>query len=413
MRYASRGSLVLLVMAVAVAVHAADLTTADGKKITGDVVAVGPDGVTLRTGMAEATIPGTDILLVDLGHPVAAAKPGTRYHEVELTDGTRLLCASYSVTGKTFEAELLAGPDGVPPPTIAIPLANVFYVCRGADDEAYRAEWKKMLQTRGKRDLYVIRQLAGLNFLQGTILGGSADGKLLTFEKEDGTRDELRQSRATGGLVFSQPPPAEVPATLCKVLDVFGNTLLARAIDLTDTGVKVTTVSGVVANYPTAAGVAKLDYSKGNIAYLSDLVPKVNAPEPPAEEAGLTLGIRAPYIADTAPAGDPLNLGNVTYPKGLWVPAGTILTYTLGGDFREFRAVAGIHDQFGNSTTEVKVTIEADGRVLFADTLRRKDGPKDVTLDVLNVQQLRIRVESDAPFFNGSQAVLADARVTK
>jgi hypothetical protein len=45
--------------------------------------------------------------------------------------------------------------------------------------------------------------------------------------------------------------------------------------------------------------------------------------------------------------------------------------------------------------------------------VKRKDKPKGVTLDIKNIQQLRILVESDSPFFNGSQAVLADARVQK
>jgi len=45
--------------------------------------------------------------------------------------------------------------------------------------------------------------------------------------------------------------------------------------------------------------------------------------------------------------------------------------------------------------------------------VRRKNKPKVVSLDVKNVKTLRVLVESDAPFFNGSQAVLADARVQK
>jgi hypothetical protein len=176
-------------------------------------------------------------------------------------------------------------------------------------------------------------------------------------------------------------------------------------------GVKVTTVSGVVVNYPSAQGVAKLDYSQGNVAYLSDLTPQVQAPEIPEEE--LYTNIAVPYVADKTPTNEPLRLGNVVYPKGLWVAADTVLTYTLNGDYRELKATIGIHDQFGTNSTEAKVTIEADGRAIFSETVKRKDKPKGVTLDIKNVQQLRILVESDSPFFNGSQAVLADARVQK
>ena len=62
------------------------------------------------------------------------------------------------------------------------------------------------------------------------------------------------------------------------------------------------------------------------------------------------------------------------------VPADTALTYAIGGDFREFKATVGILDQVGDSATEATVTIEGDGRVLFSDTIRRKDKPKGVTL---------------------------------
>ena len=390
-----------------------DFTTVAGKKYSGKLVAVDATGVTFRTGTGETKLAAKELVLVDLGNKPLPPAKDAKYHEIELTDGSVVRCGRFLLKGKAVEADLLPGPPGAPPPALELPLASVFYVFRGADDPKNRDEWKRMLLNRGKRDLYVMRQADGLNFVQGTLLEGSADGTLVTFEKEDGTRDALRLSRATGGLVFNQPPPGQVPATLCKVVDVFGNTLVARAVEVTAAGVKVTTVAGAVATYPATAGVARLDYGQGNIAYLSDLQPQVETPPLPADEADKTLNLSAPFLADKTPSNDALKLDGVVYPKGLWVPADTVLTYTLGGDYREFRAVVGIHDQFGNSATEAKVTVEADGRVLFAETLKRKDKPKAVTLDVKNAKLLRILVESDAPFFNGSQAVLGDARVQK
>src|SRR5262249_18357907 len=156
------------------------------------------------------------------------------------------LCTKFAVKGKAFEIELLPGPDGVAPPKFELPITSVFYAMRGADDPKNRDSWKKMLLNRGKRDLYVIRQADGLNFVQGTLTEGSADGALVKFEKEGGGTEDLRLSRATGGLVFAQPPRDQVPPTLCRVVDVFGNVLVAQAVEMADTGVKVTTVSGVV-----------------------------------------------------------------------------------------------------------------------------------------------------------------------
>ena len=65
-----------------------------------------------------------------------------------------------------------------------------------ADDGKHVDAWKKMLATRGKRDLYVIQQEAGLTFVQGTVHEGSADGRTVAFEKETGGKpDGLLQSR--------------------------------------------------------------------------------------------------------------------------------------------------------------------------------------------------------------------------
>jgi len=414
MRYICRGLLVLFTGLLAVtAARGDDLTTGAGKKLTGQLAAVDKDGVTFKIGGGMVKVAGKEIVLIDLGHKVVAPAKDAKYHEVELTDGSRFRCGKFTIKGKKFELDLLPGPKDVPPPTLDLPLASVFYALRGAEDPKHRDEWKRMLQTRGKRDLYVTRQAAGLTSVQGTLIQGNAEGTRVTFEKEDGAKEELLLSRATGGLVFSQPQPPQVPATICKVNDVFGNTLIAQAVEMAGSGIKVTTVSGVVVNYPSAAGVAQLDYAQGNVAYLSDLQPKVEAPELPPDEAGKNLNVKDAFLADRAPANTPLRLDGVEYPKGLWVPADTVLTYTLGGDYREFKAVVGILDQVGDSASEATVTIEADGRVLFKETVRRKDKPKGVGLDVKNVKVLRIQVESGSPFFNGCQAVLADARVQK
>jgi hypothetical protein len=413
MRDMCRISLVLTAALLSTFAGADDLTTGAGKKLTGSLVSVDKDGVTFKVGDAPLQVAGKEIVFIDLGRKPLPLAKDVKYHEVELTDGTRFRCVKFAIKKKAFELELLPGPKDVPSPAFELPLTSVFYVMRGADDTKTRDEWKKLLQARGKRDLYVTRQQEGLTFVQGTVLEGNAEGNRIAFEREDGEKEQLLLSRATGGLVFSQTQLAQVPPTLCRVNDVFGNVLVAQSVELAGSGMKVTTVSGVTVNYASIQAVASLDYASGNVAYLSDLLPKVEAPELPADEANRTLNVKAAYLVDRAPANAPLKLDGVEYPKGLWVPADTILTYTLENDYREFKATIGILDQVGDSATEVAVTIEADGRVLFAETIRRKEKPKGITLDVKNVKSLRIQVDGPSPFFNGSQAVLADARVQK
>ena len=89
------------------------------------------------------------------------------------------------------------------------------------------------------RDLYVITafRTTGSNFVQGTLIEGNAEGHdgACSRKKGRGRRDDLRLSRNDRSeLRCSQPAaaPAQVPATVCKVLDVFGNTLYAQAVEM-------------------------------------------------------------------------------------------------------------------------------------------------------------------------------------
>lgn len=416
----SRLPLLGLLLAVLVLPARADeLTTLSGKKLSGQLVAVDAEGVTFRSAGAEAKVPAKDVLVVDLGNAVVAPAKDAKYHEVELTDGSVLRCGKFAVKGKKLEVELLPGPDGAAPPKLDLPLSVVFSVCRNADDAKHRDNWRAMLRTRGKRDLYVMRQADGLNFLQGTILEGNADGTELAFEKEDGTKDTLRLSRATGGLVFSPAADTKLPATLCKVNDVFGNTLIARAIAV-DKGVTVTTVAGVEAAYPAATAVARLDYAQGNVAYLSDLTPQVEAvgvSEADQKAFPLLAGQTRPgpflkdrFLGDAAV----LTVDGVPFSKGMAVAADAAVTFDIKGDYREFRAVAGFADARHAAAGDLKLVVEADGKVVATELVRGSEkGGKGLTLDVKGVRQLRIAVERDRPTEAAAYLILADAKVVK
>ncbi len=402
-----------------VAASADDVTTVGGKKLTGKLVAVDAEGITVDVAGTDVKVSAKDVLLIDLGNKVAAPAKDQKYHEVELTDGSVLRVGKYAVKGKKLEVDLLPGPAGVTAPTLELPISAVFSVCRNADDAKQRENWQAMLRTRGKRDLYVMRTAEGLNFVQGTILEGNADGTEITFEKEDGAKEQLRLSRATGGLVFNQPAGGQPPATLCKVKDVFGNSLVAREIGVADGGVKVKTVSGVSVGYPAAAAVAQLDYAQGNVAYLSDLTPQVEAPGVPEADAkafpllegknGPTGTLRDRFLGDSPT----LTLEGVSFPKGIAVSADTALTFPLGGDYREFRAVVGFADARHGNAAELKLTIEADGKVIATDVFKGKDKARGLTVDVKGVRQLRVAVDRDYPSETAAYLILADAKVQK
>ena len=108
----------------------------------------------------------------------------------------------------------------------------------------------------------------------------------------------------------------------------------------------------------------------------------------------------------------PIQVDGVIYQKGLVVHAGMLLTFDLGGDYKEFKAVIG-YDLTANSVSDVKVSFVADGRPLYSADIHRGEKPSPITLDVKKVRQLMVTVTPTEGLFIGRQVALADAKVTK
>ncbi len=383
--------------------QSADIVPLDGKPVKGTVTGVDAQFVSYKDESGAAAKVGVKTLAaVDLGGKVA---PATAFDEVELTDGTLLRVAEFKVQGKTVLLKPAAQPAGATL-TTEVPLTAVFYWVRKADDATLRANWRRdVVAKRGKRDMLVIRDKDVLQPVEGTVLEGTADGAGVSFELTDGQKKEYKLTVVSGGLLFNQPPAATIAPTACKVLDVFGNVLFAQAVEVSDAGVTVKTVSGATVKYNGVAALSKLDFSQGNVRFLAEMEAGIDAPPPGENEPN------QPLLANKTPDGPGLRLGGKTYQKGVWVAAYTTLTYKLDGDYREFKAVFGVDDAT-QAASALKVTIDADGRQLYAGVIGRKDKPVDVNLNVKDVKVLKISVDREN-VYNGVSLNMADARLQK
>jgi hypothetical protein len=181
---------------------------------------------------------------------------------------------------------------------------------------------------------------------------------------------------------------------------------------MNENGYSITTVTGAKADFPLKS-FTRWDFSKGKLTYLSDLEAK------PSETSNVNFVEH--YRRDKNLDGEPIRLpqknqDGVTalqlFPKGLSLHAYTELLYDIGGEYKEFKAVLGV-DPKVQGDSHVKVTIEGDGKELFAGEISRKDDPKPLTLDIKNVKQLRIVVASTGLLDLGNHVCLADAKVSK
>ena len=323
----------VLAVACVAPLPAAELSTLTGKKYTGEFGGITAGVLTFQTTTGSVGVAVTDIYMVNLGNPVSVPAKDAKWDEVELVDGSVLRCEEFKVRGK--QVELSGGAFKVP---TRVPLEAVFSLCRGGQDATKKQAWKSLVAGRGKRDMFVVRRGDTLNPVAGTVLEGNEAGDAISFEQEDGQKVTFKLIRATGGLVFNQPPRGVIPPTLCKVHDATGNVWTAQAVEAVAGGVKVTAVSGATITYPNWKALSKLDFSQGNIAFLSDLDPQVSAPDPAADSPQFT------YFRDRTDENGPLKLDGQSFAKGLWLAPDTGLTFKLNGDYREFKAVIGVDD---------------------------------------------------------------------
>jgi hypothetical protein len=374
----------------------AELRTLAGKTVSGDLVSISDESIVLRTDAGEVSTPVAEVLSVDFQN---TTQPAAKYSDVELTDGSLLHCSRFTLKGKEVELTLVPGKQ-----TIKVPLDLISYVVHDANEEKVRQEWQGFLAGRGTTDLLFIKDANGaINRLEGTVGDGDEKGETIEFQRGPGQRFRPPLARVHG-IIFSRKPDQNAPPLVCKVHDAHRNLLMASKLSLGASGFTVTTVAGAKLEYPKQM-VAKFDYSKGKLTYLSDLLP-VDVKE------SSSLGRVDHFRRDKNLDDGPIRVGGQGFAKGLALHSRTELVFDLDGQYNEFKAFVGVDDLVGGDSNAI-LTIEGDGRPLFREKVTRKDKPRWVTLNITKVKLLRIIVGSEDFLDLGDHLDLADAKVSK
>ena len=383
-----------LVLGVSVAV-AAELNTLKGKKLTGDLVAVTDQVIVLKTATGDVSTPLPEAMQLQLAAPPEVKLPD-KYTDVELIDGTLFHCKSFLLKGKTIE--FVALPDK----KITLPLAKVAYILTDAQDPKMQKEWGEIFADRGKRDRFFLLKDGRLDGLEGTFGDADADGKSIPFDLATGGSRKLPIDKLVA-LLFNNRLEGNIASMVCRVVDSHQNVIVAHKAAVKDGKLTIETVAGASIEYATLQPVVMLDYSKDKVVFVSEMKFK---------EENLTGDTSVRCTRDINLDNQPIQVDGVIYQKGLVVHAGMLLTFDLGGDYKEFKAVIG-YDLTANSVSDVKVSFVADGRPLYSADIHRGEKPSPITLDVKKVRQLMVTVTPTEGLFIGRQVALADAKVTK
>jgi hypothetical protein len=396
-----RTLLVALALLIVSASRAADLRTLKNETFKGDLVAVTDKEIVFSKGGDKVTLPVTQVLFLDFGPPGKIA-PDVKYADLELTDGTRLHCKELTLKPKLAQITLLDDSK------MEVPLAAVSNILFTAHVAAHRKDLNERVAKKRTKDILVLDNMGTPNGIPVALGEASEDGKTITFTAPGETKERTRPVEGIQGLIYNRYLPPDAPTVKAKLTDTAGNLVMVSGQSLGDDGLTVTTPSGVKFVYPLAR-LARLDYGTGNVAYLSDMTPthvKMESTEDRVDRFRLDRN-----LDDTGP----LRIKTEEFAKGLAVHSYTELEYDLRGEYRAFSCTAGFDDNIGGHPGPVVLTIEGDGRELKKVTLDRKDKPKpeQISVNVKDVQKLRIVVSSGDLLDLGKHLDLGDAKVSK
>jgi hypothetical protein len=358
----------------AIALPAAEVTTFDGAKLSGDVV-FDAKGKTLTIGDSTLALADIDTVRLTDGAPEQVSGP----IGVWLMDGSWLPATELSAV----DGEKLA---------IQSPLCSDENVSIELDPTKVRG-WGEIdsLYPAPRKDAVLVESGA----LQGTVQGFSGD--TLTFKLDDDQVLDLPFA-AIKALRFNWP---EKPVTSLRL----SVTLDGRHPPLSLAPTLPPTLS-VAATAPLKLpNGAVLRVEGGRRVYLSDLEVK-------AEETG-AFGVRWPHTKDRSLDLSPLRLGGIYYAKGLVVHSKAELTWKLDKKFERMHALAGISDVTAGEG-DCEVVIRGDGAELWqAKSVKGRDKPVALDLELTGVDTLVLTVECGARYDIGDHFTLADAYVVK
>jgi hypothetical protein len=326
----------------------------------------------------------------------------TEYADVELTDGTLFRCGKVTLREKNVEIVLLAGQH------LTLPVTTVSNILKEANVEKYRKDWTARLGKKRNFDILARLDEGVISPFPGTFGDADKEGKTIEFRRQGKDQSNVVPLANIHGMIFDRKPDPQAPPMACKVTDKFQNVLIVSSVEKTATGYTFTTPAG--AKVPcTTEVLCRVDYSPGNLAYLSEMEPS-KVVETSTEERV------EHYRRDRNLDDAPLRLKGQTYARGLALHSYTELEYDLKGEYLEFKTVAGIDDAVSGIDTPVQLLIEADGVKLLEATFSRKDKERarPITLNVKDRQKLRIVVGPGGDLLDlGKHLNLCDAKVTK
>lgn len=380
-----------------------ELRTLEGENVVGELASC--DAAAVRIELPEGP---REFAAEQVWEITPREAPSQRKHPeatiaIELTDGTLLWATDYRVENGQAHVKLGAG-EMVTAPTAGV--AHVKFVI----PSDLEAQWQEILKKEVAGDLVVVKRDGALDYLEG-VLGDTDQDGTFSFEL-DGDTIPVKRSRVAGISYFHKAAD-EAARSVASVTDAAGNRYAAAELNYADGTLSGKTAAGASWSVPLES-LAKIDFSQGRIAYLSDLAPVRQEWTPYVGGVKLPPSVAA-YYAPKANRGfeaQDLRLRGQRFTKGLALHSRTEAVYRLGGQYRRFQALAGIDDRT-EGLGAVRLVIRGDDRQLWEGEIAAGDEPVLLNLATDNVRALSILVDYGAGQDTADHLNLCDAKVIR
>ncbi|MSQ93438.1 MAG: hypothetical protein EXR98_02655 [Gemmataceae bacterium] len=380
---------------VCVPCWADDLKTLNGKGASGTLEKISESEIVLGVGGKSMSTPLAQVLDLTV-RPGKSLPDAAVYLEIQLIDDSILRCTKATFGPKEAALELTSGAS------VKVPIFALASVLRGAQEAKLKDQFDKLLKNRKNSDRIFVLKDGDLNPITGRLGAIDEAKQSIKFKPEVGPEIDVQLDKLHGLQFLRTDVPNE--ASLCKIIDVDGNRLVAAKLSFDAGKFQITTpfAHKVALDHKV---VARIDFNFGRLTYLSDLDAK-------ASEA-ILLGGFSSYRKDANLDGDALIVEGKKYEKGLSMYAGTELEYNLGGKYKDLKAVLGVDARIAEEGQgKVRVTIYCD-REKRGDYVVSAKGSIPITINVKDAGTLRI-VVSGTNFTNFSgHATLANAHVSQ
>jgi hypothetical protein len=399
----------------------ATLTPLAGEPVVGQLSSLIDGQIVAETVEGTRKFASSDLLAVEFSTTKPTDKPTVW---IELLDGSKLLATNYKAASGKANVELVGS---IP---VEIPTRSIHWVRFRQQDAQLSEQWREIVAAPRTSDLIVVRKTSmrtieeegadpktvtetALDELDGTLLEVSPESVKFDFQGEriDVNREKIE------GLVYYHSVRRELPPGVCRLVDAGGSQWTLKSLTLAGERLTVVSSAGVSAPLPLTA-VAKIDFSVGNIADLTDLVPDTGDGEPVVslQPVAMTAKFGRMFRVSSSPplGADGFKIGGKRFSTGLSLHSPAKVVYRVPEGFRKLHAVAGVDDSIV-APGEFTFQILGDGKELFRHECSGSEGrgPIAINLDLTGVRRISLVLDPADGQDIGDQLNLCDARLTK